>query len=184
MGLAVSDGTRDPDAGQDARLERRPARLTEDGAVASLVVDHLRGSRRGARQVFAPGTRVRFGRHPACEVAFHPRRDLDASSRHAELVPAGASYVLRDVGSSNGTFVDGRACAEVPVPAGAPIEVGFGPGGPLVRIYLGAVDQAPPRPGGGLRRLWTAPDGQPRTWLAWLALALGLAAAVAWVSLV
>lgn len=174
----MSSSERDPGAGQGA----------------SLVVDHLRGSRRGARQVFAPGARVRFGRHPGCEVAFHPRRDLDASSRHAELAPApapeidgdgdGAGYVLRDIGSSNGTLVDGRACAEAPVAPGVPLTVEFGPGGPLVRIFLGPVAQAPPRPCTGLRRLWPGPDGQPRAWLMWAALALGLAAAVAWVSLV
>src|SRR3989454_6366007 len=34
-------------------------------------------------------------------------RDLDVSSRHAGIVRHGASFVLRDLGSTNGTFVNG-----------------------------------------------------------------------------
>ena len=50
-----------------------------------VVIDHVAGSRRGQRQEFPATSRVRFGRHPDCEVSFDPQRDIDASSRHAEL---------------------------------------------------------------------------------------------------
>jgi len=171
---------------------------------ARVVIDHVRGSRRGKRQEFPLGARVRFGRHPENEVVFHPRRDLDASSRHAELVPdagagsgfdagdagdsgaagaAGDGYVLRDTGSSNGTLVDGRLQPEVAIPRDTPTIVAFGASGPVVRIFIGA-EPPPPVPVGLLRRLWDRVQGAPGVWPIWVALALGLATLVAWVSLV
>lgn len=157
---------------------------------ARIVVDHVRGTRRGNRQEFPLGARVRFGRHPQNEVAFHARRDLDASSRHAELVPGpstggapGSGYVLRDTGSSNGTLVDGRSQAEVAIPRDTPVIVAFGAGGPVVRIFIGALPPAPV-PGSALRRVWDRVQSAPGAWPIWVALALGLATLVAWVSLV
>ena len=41
-----------------------------------VVVDHVAGSRRGQRQEFSAGVRLRFGRHPECEVSFDPQRDI------------------------------------------------------------------------------------------------------------
>jgi hypothetical protein len=170
-------------------------------AEARVVIDHVGGSRRGKRQVFPLGARVRFGRHPENEVAFHARRDLDASSRHAELAldrdhdragsdadragdnDAGDGYVLRDTGSSNGTLVDGRPLSEIAIPRETPITVTFGPGGPAVRIFIGVTAPAPVR-GSTLRQLWERAYDAPRAWPIWVALALGLATLVAWVSLV
>ena len=105
-----------------------------------VVIDHVAGTRRGQRQELAAGSRVRFGRHPDCEVAFDPQRDMDASSRHAELRPLASGdpgWVLVDLGSSNGTYVDGRRVTESPVVAGEPISVQFGPGGPRIRLFVG-----------------------------------------------
>jgi hypothetical protein len=157
---------------------------------ARIVIDHVRGSRRGKRQEFPLGARVRFGRHPANEVAFHARRDLDASSRHAELVPgtdaagvSGADYVLRDTGSSNGTLVAGRVHAEIPIPRDTPITVAFGASGPVARIFIGVKPPAPV-PRSALRSLWERVQSAPGAWPIWVALALGLATLVAWVSLV
>lgn len=158
---------------------------------ACIVIDHVRGSRRGKRQAFPLGARVRFGRHPENEVAFHARRDLDASSRHAELArgPAGDAvahrdgYVLRDTGSSNGTLVDGQPQAEIAIPRDTPITVTFGPGGPAVRIFIGVAAPAPVR-ANVLRQLWDGARDAPGAWPIWAALALGLATLVAWVSLV
>jgi FHA domain len=157
---------------------------------ARIVIDHVRGSRRGNRQEFPLGARVRFGRHPENEVAFHARRDLDASSRHAELVPGrdsgrespGSGYLLRDTGSSNGTLVDGRPHAELALPRDTPVIVAFGASGPVVRIFIGAEPPAPVSVN-ALRRLWDRFQGAPRAWPIWVALALGLATLVAWVSL-
>lgn len=102
-----------------------------------VVIDHLAGTRRGQRQELAPEGRIRFGRHPDCEVAFDPVRDIDASSRHAELRPVDSGWVLVDMGSSNGTYVDGRRVTEAKVIEGVPLVVEFGHDGPQLRLFLG-----------------------------------------------
>lgn len=104
---------------------------------ALVIVDHLSGSRRGQRQELQSTARTRFGRHPDCEVSFDAHRDIDASSRHAELRPTERGWVLVDLGSSNGTFVDGQRVTEIAIAAGAPITVEFGPSGPRIRIFVG-----------------------------------------------
>jgi len=102
-----------------------------------VVIDHLAGSRRGQRQELAADGRIRFGRHPDCEVAFDPVRDIDASSRHAELRAGHGGWVLVDVGSSNGTYVDGRRVTETKVAESVPVIIEFGHDGPRLRLFVG-----------------------------------------------
>jgi S1-C subfamily serine protease len=64
-----------------------------------------RGARSGARERFDK-TIVAIGRHPINDLRFDAERDLDVSSRHAELRAVEARYVLVDLGSTNGTFVN------------------------------------------------------------------------------
>jgi pSer/pThr/pTyr-binding forkhead associated (FHA) protein len=114
-----------------------------------VVIDHVAGSRRGQRQEFPAGSRVRFGRHPECEVSFDPHRDIDASSRHAELRSVDSGWVLVDLGSSNGTYVEGHRITEAPVAQAAPVSIEFGPGGPRIRLFVGddaAIEALPPPP--------------------------------------
>ena len=123
-----------------------------------VVVDHIKGSRRGQRQELDAGQRISIGRHPKCEVAFDAHRDLDASSRHAELRRDGERYTLADVGSSNGTFMAGNRVSEVAVEVGEPIVVEFGGGGPQLRIWIGTDDMRPDpfRAGGQATWRWMA----------------------------
>lgn len=128
-----------------------------------VIVDHVAGSRRGQRQEFPASARVRFGRHPDCEVSFDPHKDLDASSRHAELRPRvtdGAGWVLVDLGSSNGTYLEGRRVTEATIAPDAPVSVEFGPGGPRIRLFLGedgAIEHLPPPPIERTRPRWLLP---------------------------
>jgi hypothetical protein len=121
-----------------------------------IVVDHIKGSRLGQRQEFPGSDKVSIGRHPKCEVSFDAHRDLDASSRHAELRQSGEKIVLADVGSSNGTFVDGERVSELTLDVDAPVVVEFGAGGPQLRIWVGT-DEMSPAPfelGGRSRWRW------------------------------
>ena len=128
-----------------------------------VVVDHVAGTRRGQRQDFPAHARIRFGRHPDCDVSFDPHRDIDASSRHAELRPRaveGTGWVLVDVGSSNGTYVDGKRITEAPIAPNSPVHVEFGPGGPRIRLFLGdeaAIATLPPPPVERVRPRWILP---------------------------
>ena len=121
-----------------------------------LVVDHVRGTRRGQRQVFPMDRRIVFGRHPDNDVAFDAKRDIDASTRHAELLadPEGR-FVLRDLGSSNQTWIESQAISEFVIPSGEPVLVEFGAGGPILQIWIGEeglLAPAPPRGARGWRR--------------------------------
>lgn len=125
-----------------------------------VVIDHVSGTRRGQRQEFPAGARIRFGRHPECEVSFDPQRDIDASSRHAELRTVESGWVLVDLGSSNGTYVEGRRITEAPVERNAPVSIDFGPGGPRVRLFVGddgEIEALPPAPLEVERPRWILP---------------------------
>jgi len=137
-----------------------------------IVVDHIKGSRRGQRQEFAGTERVSIGRHPKSDVPFDAHRDLDASSRHAELRIDGEKVVICDVGSSNGTFLAGERMSEIPLEVGEPAVVQFGLGGPELRIWVGTDDMTPAPFKAGGRAL--------RVWLAAGAIGVALAAAVIW----
>lgn len=124
------------------------------------MIDHVAGSRRGQRQEFPATTRIRFGRHPECEVSFDPHRDIDASSRHAELRSVATGWTLVDLGSSNGTYVEGHRITETAVVAGTPVSVEFGPGGPRIRLFVGddrAIEALPPAPVEARRPPWVIP---------------------------
>ena len=134
-----------------------------------VVIDHIGGSRRGQRQEFPASSRVRFGRHPDCEVSFDPHRDIDASSRHAELrvveTPSATesvsqAWVLVDLGSSNGTYVEGHRVTETPVNRNVPVSIEFGPGGPRIRLFLGDdadIEGLPPAQVERAQRRWVLP---------------------------
>jgi hypothetical protein len=112
---------------------------------------------------------VTIGRHPKNDIVFDAHRDLDASSRHAELREQEGKYVLCDVGSSNGTFVGGNRVSEVAVETGQSVVVEFGAGGPQLRIWVGEDDAAPDPIRAGMRFPWR--------WLA-IALLVGVLAAL------
>jgi pSer/pThr/pTyr-binding forkhead associated (FHA) protein len=125
-----------------------------------VVIDHLVGSRRGQRQEFAADTRIRFGRHPDCEVSFDPHRDIDASTRHAELRTVDAGWVLVDLGSSNGTYAEGQRVTETTIARGSPTSIEFGPGGPRIRLFVGSDDEIealPPAPVEVRKPSWFVP---------------------------
>ena len=67
----------------------------------------LSGARKDSKFVFSCD-RVIAGRHPSCDLKFHPRHDLDVSTRHAEIYRKAGSWYIRDLESRNGTFVNGH----------------------------------------------------------------------------
>jgi hypothetical protein len=52
-----------------------------------------------------------LGRHPTSDVVI---RDPQASSRHARITAAGDDYWVEDLGSTNGTFVNGEPLKDAP----------------------------------------------------------------------
>lgn len=90
----------------------------------------ISGSRAGQTDIFSQPT-IGIGRHPESELKFDTDRDLDVSSRHAVITRAGEEYILRDLDSTNGTFVNGHQLAKEQVLANHDV-IRFGPNGPQV----------------------------------------------------
>lgn len=92
------------------------------------------GARAGVSERFEKSV-VSIGRHPMNDLRFDVNVDVDVSSRHAELRSAGGKHVLIDVGSTNGTFVNGeRIDTERELHDGDVIK--FGGGGPQATFHL------------------------------------------------
>lgn len=85
---------------------------------------------------------VRLGRAPDAPVHLP---DTAVSRVHAELHREGGGYVLQDLGSSNGTYLNGRRIDRSPVHPGDVLRVGH---------YIGTFCAAPsPRLGSGFREI-------------------------------
>ena len=85
---------------------------------ASLVVRN--GSQAGtALDLDAMVTHL--GRHPDSEINLD---DITVSRRHAEIARTNRGYVVRDVGSLNGTFVNGERIDEMVLQQGDELQVG------------------------------------------------------------
>jgi pSer/pThr/pTyr-binding forkhead associated (FHA) protein len=76
---------------------------------------------RSPRRVPVSGAPIRIGRAPECELVL---RDTRASRRHARLAARNGVLVLTDLGSTNGTLVNGHRITEVVLGAGDRIEIG------------------------------------------------------------
>ena len=75
------------------------------------------------------GTRITLGEQPItigrAEDSTLVITDDYASARHARLVPRSGQWLLEDLGSTNGTFLDRtKVAGPTPVPLGVPIRIG------------------------------------------------------------
>lgn len=108
----------------------------------------LSGARAGQHERFAKSV-IAIGRHPLSDFRFDAERDRDVSARHAEIRVVTGRVLLRDSGSTNGTFVnDRRVEGEIELRAGD--VVSFGAEGPKVEFGIVAEDEALPAPGSRL----------------------------------
>jgi len=64
---------------------------------------------------------TRAGRHPDSDIFLD---DITVSRRHVELVKDGQGYLLRDVGSLNGTYVQRDRIDEVVLRDGDEVQIG------------------------------------------------------------
>ena len=92
----------------------------------------LSGARAGQIEAFRKGY-IGLGRHPLSDVRFDAERDLDVSSRHAAIVRKTEGFVLQDLGSRNGTFVNGKRVNSDTLLKGGDV-IGFGANGPALEF--------------------------------------------------
>ncbi len=109
----------------------------------------LSGARAGQVESFRKAY-IGLGRHPLSDVRFDAERDLDVSARHAGIVRHGETFVVRDLGSTNGTFVNGtRITGEAMLADGDVIT--FGQNGPAVEFRIRSGDGVPDTVSDGAR---------------------------------
>jgi serine protease Do len=97
---------------------------------------HLTSSRRGLCEKFA-GDTITVGRAANNLLCFGDN-ERRVSSHHAQITRHGETFLLRDLGSTNGTMINGRRVIIGELNADDLIE--FGAGGPLLRF---AIEQPP-----------------------------------------
>ncbi|MCS7080323.1 MAG: FHA domain-containing protein [Chloracidobacterium sp.] len=113
-----------------ATVAGSPSTETSPSTVVGLEAVFLSGLRKGERVTITtfPAT---IGRDPNSVLPLALQDQL-ASTRHAQILHEGGGYLLRDVGSSNGTYLNGHRITEVWLKDADVIE--FGIGGPKVRF--------------------------------------------------
>jgi hypothetical protein len=100
------------------RRRRRPS--TPPVSMVNYVLEILDGDRAGEVLPVVANT-VRVGRKPGNDVVL---ADEKTSGVHAEIVPEGDRHVLRDLGSTNGTFLDGKRVTELVLTPGDVVTFG------------------------------------------------------------
>ncbi len=102
--------------------------------MANNVLEILDGDRTGER-VAVGDAPVRIGRKAGNDLVL---ADEKTSGVHCELVTEDGRVVLRDLGSTNGTFLDGKRVTEVVLTPGDVVTVG------RIRVRFGDGDEAAP----------------------------------------
>ncbi len=124
---------------------------------AELIV--LTGADAGKRIPLGPGD-MTVGRAPEANLQFDPDQELSVSGLHAVLSRTGEGWVLRDLGSLNGTLANGSPISG-PVLLGDGDRIQFGAGGPVVELRAPPPGTGPLPPVSGhtqalsSRHLWT-----------------------------
>lgn len=92
------------------------------------------GEQRGAKHV-AKKLPILLGRAPDADIRLNPHQDLDASARHAEIFLHEGAPFIRDLGSRNGSYLNGRRLGDpARLQSGDEVELGYG--GPRFRLYI------------------------------------------------
>ncbi|NNG15124.1 MAG: FHA domain-containing protein [Gemmatimonadales bacterium] len=107
--------------------------------------EFLSGAREGESEVL-DGNYLQLGRHSSSSLRFDAERDLQVSGHHATIFLRGGYYVLRDAGSTNGTFINAVRLTADHILADED-EIQFGPQGPTVRFRI-IRESADHHPGG------------------------------------
>jgi hypothetical protein len=105
--------------GVNAPVATRPASVKRGKAARTLVVTD------GA----LAGTRITLGDSPInigrADDSTLVLTDDYASTKHARLTPRSGQWLVEDLGSTNGTYLDrAKVTGPTPVPIGAPIRIG------------------------------------------------------------
>ena len=102
------------------RLSPEDQRTVEALRPGTALLIVLRGPNTGARFLL-DADEVSSGRHPSSDIFLD---DVTVSRRHALFVRAPEGYVVRDVGSLNGTYVNRQRIDEAVLHQGDEVQIG------------------------------------------------------------
>lgn len=128
-GVQVPEGTcpycgqkLDPATGTCAACSVAPA-AGPAGPVSAGAAKLVGSAGAALGQVFGlTGDKITIGREPGNTIAL--TQDTTVSRRHAEIEKSGDAFVIRDLGSSNGTFVNGVRITEQTLSPGDEVQIG------------------------------------------------------------
>ncbi|MEK7667776.1 MAG: trypsin-like peptidase domain-containing protein [Gemmatimonadota bacterium] len=99
-----------------------------------IEIEIVSGARAGTRAAFEKSY-IALGRDPLADVRFDAEADLDASTKHAAIVATEDGYLVRDLGSRNGTYLNRHLISEdAPLADGDVVRCGAR--GPEVRVRI------------------------------------------------
>ena len=99
---------------------RIPPPSAERAATGTLALLVVRGPNAGAR-FLVDDAGARIGRHPTDTIFLD---DITVSRHHAELIEGGGSWNVRDLGSLNGTYLNGRRVEEAAIRDSDALQIG------------------------------------------------------------
>lgn len=104
-----------------------------EGTSVHTTFVHLSGSKRGRRETFSRAL-IRVGTASDCALRFSATEDRGVSPHHAQIRFENCAFLLTDLGSAAGTFVNGVQVTEVILQDGDLIELGQD--GPRLRFRV------------------------------------------------
>jgi len=109
-----------------------------------LTIVHTAGSRTGTGQSISGKPVIKLGRRPDNDCVFDKESDAGVSGYHAEIRIVETGPQIADLGSTNGTLVNGQPVRQAPI--GADDEIRLGANGPGFRVQY-AAPTVQPAPG-------------------------------------
>lgn len=114
------------DVAGDLHLRPRPGTTAAVTAQFDRLRDWIRGGGHGPRATLGldwsgASTALTIGRHPSCDVVLN---DVSVSRRHAELRFRDGRWILRDLGSTNGTLLNGLRVGRCQLRVGDRLDLG------------------------------------------------------------
>ncbi|QKE84721.1 FHA domain-containing protein [Arthrobacter sp. NEB 688] len=121
MRLQAVEGTRvEPQSEAEHVLTKADLATVEALRAGTALLVVLRGPNTGARFLL-DDDEVVSGRHPDSDIFLD---DVTVSRRHAVFQRAGGTFVVRDVGSLNGTYVNRDLVDEAELSTGDEVQIG------------------------------------------------------------
>ncbi|KSU64749.1 FHA domain-containing protein [Arthrobacter sp. NIO-1057] len=97
--------------------EKNAVRALPSGS--ALLIAHS-GPNKGARFLLDTDESI-AGRHPNAEIFLD---DVTVSRRHAKFIRKGETFLLSDIGSLNGTYINGDRIDEIQLNSGVQVQIG------------------------------------------------------------